>query len=126
MMGEYILKRNKRHTEEENEERWLITYADMITLLMVFFVVMYAIAEVKASKLNPISFALQRNFTTEPGIIPAGESEGKYTGVGIGEGRTSVSGNQAEPQARPGHTSAKKTEARRLSRRRASRAVESW
>ena len=80
-MGECILKRNKRHTEEENEERWLITYADMITLLMVFFVVMYAIAEVKASKLNPISFALQRNFTTEPGIIPGGAIEGKYTGI---------------------------------------------
>lgn len=81
MIGECILKRNKRHTEEENEERWLITYADMITLLMVFFVVMYAIAEVKASKLNPISFALQRNFTTEPGIIPGGAAEGKYTGI---------------------------------------------
>jgi chemotaxis protein MotB len=40
-------KRKKRAEEPEkapNHERWLLTYSDMITLLMVFFVVMYAMS----------------------------------------------------------------------------------
>ena len=32
----------KKKQEAENSERWLLTYSDLITLLMIFFVVMYA------------------------------------------------------------------------------------
>ena len=35
------------HEEEhENHERWLVTYADMVTLLMVLFIVMFAMSSV--------------------------------------------------------------------------------
>lgn len=60
------MKRKRKKSEShDNEERWLLTYADMITLLMVFFIVMYSIAEVKANKLKSISFALNQTFQTE-------------------------------------------------------------
>src|SRR3546814_2704217 len=36
--------------EHENEERWLITYADMITLLMVLFIVLFSISQVDLKK----------------------------------------------------------------------------
>ena len=58
---------------EEDENRWLITYADMITLLLVFFVVMYSIADVKLSKLNNISNALNKNFNAQSLYSPDGE-----------------------------------------------------
>jgi chemotaxis protein MotB len=38
------------HEEHENHERWLITYADMITLLMVLFIVLYSISQVDLAK----------------------------------------------------------------------------
>ena len=37
------------------EQRWLITYADMITLLMVFFVVMFASSQTQQAKLMALS-----------------------------------------------------------------------
>ena len=33
-----------------NSQRWLLTYVDLITLLMIFFVVMYAMSNVNATK----------------------------------------------------------------------------
>ena len=45
-----------RGTEEEHEnhERWLVTYADMITLLMVLFIVMFAMSQVDEKKFNAL------------------------------------------------------------------------
>ena len=40
--------------EVESEERWLLTYADMITLLMALFMVMFSIANVNKSKLESL------------------------------------------------------------------------
>lgn len=40
----------KPHYEEENNERWLISYADFITLLFAFFVVLYATSEQNSEK----------------------------------------------------------------------------
>jgi chemotaxis protein MotB len=44
--------RRRGHAEEEHlsHERWLITYADMITLLMVLFIVLYSISQVDRAK----------------------------------------------------------------------------
>ena len=36
------MARKKKHEEHENHERWLVSYADFITLLFAFFVVLYA------------------------------------------------------------------------------------
>ena len=54
--------RRPRHTEEEEDhgrERWLVSYADFITLLMAFFVVMYAISSVNTGKFKVLSNALE-------------------------------------------------------------------
>jgi chemotaxis protein MotB len=50
--------RRRRHEEHENHERWLISYADFITLLFAFFVVMYAISSLNESKYQVLTESL--------------------------------------------------------------------
>jgi chemotaxis protein MotB len=65
-------KRRGAAAEHENEERWLLTYADMITLLMALFMVMFSIANVNKSKLESLSQSLQEAFSGK--ILPGGKS----------------------------------------------------
>ena len=56
-------------------DRWLVSYADLVTLLLAFFTAMYAASTVDSNKLGPMSVSLQRAFTVAPGArIPAGAS----------------------------------------------------
>ena len=56
-------KRRHREEEHENHERWLVSYADFITLLFAFFVVMYAISSVNDGKYRVLSSALNSAFS---------------------------------------------------------------
>ncbi len=58
------MARRKRHEEHENHERWLVSYADFITLLFAFFVVMYAISSVNEGKYRVLSETLESVFTS--------------------------------------------------------------
>lgn len=53
-----MARRKPYQQDEENHERWLISYADFITLLFAFFVVMYAISVVNIGKYTVLSEAL--------------------------------------------------------------------
>jgi len=52
------MARKKKHEEHENHERWLISYADFITLLFAFFVVMYSVSSVNEGKFRVLSDAM--------------------------------------------------------------------
>lgn len=55
------MARRKKKKEAENEggmERWLITYADLITLLMIFFILMYTMSQVDAKKYAAVANSL--------------------------------------------------------------------
>jgi chemotaxis protein MotB len=56
--------RRKRQVEEEhvNHERWLITYADMITLLMVLFIVLFAISQVDQKRFEMLRDGMAAGF----------------------------------------------------------------
>ncbi|MBX9964261.1 MAG: flagellar motor protein MotD [Burkholderiales bacterium] len=56
------MARRRREEEHENHERWLVSYADFITLLFAFFVVMYAISQVNEGKYRVLSDALLQAF----------------------------------------------------------------
>ncbi len=68
----------KRRTEEEhgNTERWLISYADFITLLFTFFAALYALSSMDAAKMEKFSGSLQQSFKIieEPIVIGDGTS----------------------------------------------------
>jgi chemotaxis protein MotB len=65
-------RRNRRGEDEhENHERWLVSYADFITLLFAFFVVMYSISSVNEGKYRVLSDSLGNAFGRDGGnLIP--------------------------------------------------------
>jgi chemotaxis protein MotB len=60
------MARRKRPEEHENLERWLISYADFITLLFAFFVVMYSISSINEGKYRVLSDTMVAAFNTPP------------------------------------------------------------
>lgn len=61
--------RRRRRPERENHERWLVSYADFITLLFAFFVMMFANSEMDKEKARAISESVTKAF--EQGKMPA-------------------------------------------------------
>lgn len=57
-----MARRRREEEEHENHERWLVSYADFITLLFAFFVVMYAISQVNEGKYRVLSSAMTDAF----------------------------------------------------------------
>jgi chemotaxis protein MotB len=66
------------HEEHENEERWLVSYADMMTLLFCLFMVLFAISSVNTSKFQALQKALQDAFS---GAILSGGKAVMTTGA---------------------------------------------
>ncbi|MEO8410061.1 MAG: flagellar motor protein MotD [Propionivibrio sp.] len=56
------MARRKRAEERDNHERWLVSYADFITLLFAFFVVMYALSTVNEGKYRILSDSMTSAF----------------------------------------------------------------
>ncbi len=63
------MARKKKHAEHENHERWLVSYADFITLLFAFFVMMFASTQSDKSKAQQISDAVKD--AMDKGGVPA-------------------------------------------------------
>src|SRR3954451_12400847 len=58
-----VAKRKKPHAEHP-DERWLLTYADMITLLMALFMVMFAMSSVSKTKFQILKVTLHQTFSS--------------------------------------------------------------
>ncbi|ADZ85612.1 flagellar motor protein MotB [Cellulosilyticum lentocellum] len=58
----------KKKPKKENSERWLLTYSDLITLLMIFFVVMYSMSNVDSKKYEELAGSLSNSL----GILQGG------------------------------------------------------
>ena len=71
----------KKHPEHVNLERWLVSYADFITLLFAFFVVMYAISQADKAKFKKVSASLKAAFAAAGpvGMIDLGGASGGST-----------------------------------------------
>ncbi len=60
------MARRRKPEEHENLERWLVSYADFITLLFAFFVVLYAMSSINEGKYKILTESLISAFETEP------------------------------------------------------------
>lgn len=68
------MRRRKRPAIHANHERWLVSYADFITLLFAFFVVLYASSQVDKRKVGKLAMAIQVAFQ-EMGVFQASTTQ---------------------------------------------------
>lgn len=61
------MARKKKHPGHVNHERWLVSFADFMTLLFALFVVLFAISQVDAQKMKTVSESLEQAFGITPG-----------------------------------------------------------
>src|SRR5690554_2749496 len=97
----------RRHQEEEhaNNERWMVSYADFITLLFAFFVVMYSISSVNEGKYKVLTESLMGVFSQAPKtldpiqlgeVIPRSPTPTQVAESVASEGGTSGSGSGSQ------------------------------
>lgn len=65
-------KRREIEEEHENHERWMVTYADMVTLLMVLFIVMFAMSQVDEEKYGALKQGLATGFGGQSATVMDG------------------------------------------------------
>ena len=80
-------RRSSGHEEEEhvNHERWLLTYADMITLLMVLFIVLFAMSTVDQKKFNALKEGLAAGFGQSTSVLDGSSSILEEPGMSVAE-----------------------------------------
>lgn len=95
-----MARRNKRkHQGHENHERWLITYADLITLLLIFFVIMYAMSKVDMQKYEILSRSLHLQFAKADSLLD--KNDGIQGNLEPGKGEEGDSKDLQSPTPSP-------------------------
>ena len=78
-----MMARRRKSDDHENLERWLLTYADLITLLLAFFIVMYSMSQIDAKKFGEMSKALSGVLRGGGAAIKKGDEIGTAPGKGV-------------------------------------------
>ena len=94
------MARKKKHEEHTNTEAWAIPYGDLITLLLAFFVVMYAISSINEGKFRILSDSLQAAFRGTPRTLEPVNVGQKTRGSGADIAMTIVQQSIMEGQPR--------------------------
>jgi chemotaxis protein MotB len=95
------MARKHKHPEHVNHERWLVSYADFITLLFAFFVVMFAVSQVDSKKLGRFTESFKEATEWQvfnqggQGLLPGGQDS---KAVGEPKVGSTVMGLAAEAQ----------------------------
>ena len=66
-----LAKRHRKHKkhDEHIDESWLVPYADILTLLLALFIVLFAASTVDQEKLNQMSNVFNDIFTANSGVL---------------------------------------------------------
>ena len=59
------MARKKKPPEHENLERWLVSYADFMTLLFATFVVLYALSQINVNEFKKVEDSLKKAFSAQ-------------------------------------------------------------
>ena len=88
------MARRRKRFDLDNHDRWLISYADFITLLFAFFVVMYSISSVNEAKYQTFSDSLNTAFTSQGNAQPNVTNEQERLLQALVDRRTARLGEQ--------------------------------
>jgi chemotaxis protein MotB len=94
------MARKHKHEEHTNHEAWAIPYGDLITLLLAFFVVRYAISSINEGKFRVLSDSLQAAFRGAPRTLQPVQMGQKTRGSGADISMTIVQQSMIEGQPR--------------------------
>ncbi|HET9865469.1 MAG TPA: flagellar motor protein MotD [Steroidobacteraceae bacterium] len=94
------MARKRKHEEHTNHEAWAIPYGDLITLLLAFFVVMYAISSINEGKFRVLSDSLQAAFRGTPRTLEPVQVGQKTRGSGADIAMTIVEQSMIDGQPR--------------------------
>ena len=93
-------KLHEEHEEHVNHERWLITYADMITLLMVLFIVLYSISQVDLAKFRKLKEGVAGGYGGPTELAAVQGGAGPLLGGGaVFDAQVTGSGTQPSAEA---------------------------
>lgn len=91
------MARRRREEEPINHDRWLVSYADFITLLFAFFVVMYSISSINEGKYKVLSDSMEGIFSQpERAINPIPVGDERFKGQSDSDDGESGSGSVAQ------------------------------
>src|SRR5437899_11983654 len=77
------MKRRRRIERRPSHERWLVSYADFITLLFAFFVVLYSAAQLDKRRAGKLATAIQTAFEQGGSLPPKPADLGGLATVGV-------------------------------------------
>ncbi len=66
------MRKKKKHKEEHIDETWLVPYADLLTLLLALFIVLFAISKVDQQKFAELANVMRGEFSSGEGIMEGG------------------------------------------------------
>lgn len=100
-------QRNRRQRSaaagKESRDRWMITYADLITLLLIFFVILYAMSSLDSQKYAIVSGSLSDTFKSGSAVLEGGsgvlEGHPGITGTDVSKGHNEDGGTVGGPSA---------------------------
>ncbi|HUK02330.1 MAG TPA: flagellar motor protein MotD [Steroidobacteraceae bacterium] len=93
-------RRRRKHEDHQNHEAWAIPYGDLVTLLLAFFVVMYALSTVNEGKYRVLSDSLFAAFRGAPRTLEPVQVGDKQVGSGADVKTTLVQQSMLEGQPR--------------------------
>lgn len=85
-------RRRKNHTKPEGSPAWMVTYGDMVTLILAFFVLLYSFSTIDAQKFKMIISAFQNSL----GIIEGGRTFDQSEFIDFGEKDVNIDQNSKE------------------------------
>ncbi|WP_411343933.1 flagellar motor protein MotB [Paenibacillus sp. WLX1005] len=92
-MGRYS-RRKPNNSAHDHKDRWLITYADLITLLLIFFIVMYSVSQIDSGKYKVLTESLQLTFQSANSVLDGGKGVTGTAGESVDNGGQPPEQNQ--------------------------------